>query len=107
MLALIVTAGQERLTLRGACLDDDLRHVVGILEALRCPYPELTLDLSRVSVMSWSVAETILRKCTRMEADGGHVVLRTRGGGAVERMLEAVRDHQRQTRLMSLGRQKI
>jgi hypothetical protein len=107
MVAIIFTGGQERLTVRGPCLEPDLGHLIGALEAFARTSPNLILDVSRASVMSWSVAEAVLRTCSRMEADGAPVSLRTRAGSAVERMLHAVRDDHRQARIISLAGHRI
>jgi|tagenome__1003787_1003787.scaffolds.fasta_scaffold17889666_1 hypothetical protein len=91
MAVIIFTTTQKRLAVRGSCLDSDLRHVVDALEAFGRTTSDLILDLRRVSMMSWSVAESILLAWERMRADRVRVQLLMRPGSAVERMVETVR----------------
>jgi hypothetical protein len=107
MATVIFTGAQGRMTVRGSCLASDLDHLVGALEAFGRTSPNLILDVSRVSVMSWSVAEALLRACRSLEVDGARVSWRTRAGSAAERMIFAVRDEPRQQLLVTLSGRRI
>ena len=91
MAVIIFTGTQRRLAVRGPCLEADRSHVVDALEAFGRSTPALILDLRRVSVLSWSVAEAILLACDRMRLVGAEVHLLTTPAGAVERMVDAAR----------------
>jgi len=92
MAVIIFTASQQRLEVRGPCLEADQRHLVDALEAFGRTTPALVLDLRRVSVMSWAVAESVLLACERMGRRGVQVQLRMKATSPVDRMVEAVRD---------------
>jgi hypothetical protein len=92
MATIIFTATQQRLTVRGPCPESELSHLVGALEAFGRTCPRLVLDVTHVGVMSRPVAESILRACHRLEADGARVIVRARPDSAVDRMFRAVRD---------------
>ena len=103
MATIVFTSAQQRLTVRGPCHAADLDQLVDALEAFGRTSSKLVLDVSRVSVMPWSVAQALLNTCSTLEAKGARVLWRTGAGSAAERMLHAVRDDRRPRTLISLS----
>jgi hypothetical protein len=75
---IVFSSSDQRLTVRGPYLDDDLTHLIDALEAFGRTCPRLVLDVTRVGLMSRPAAESILRSCHRLEAEGRRVIVRAR-----------------------------
>jgi anti-anti-sigma regulatory factor len=91
MATIIFSATQQRLSVRGPCLNRDFHHLLSALETFGQGCPQLVLDITGVAVMPRAMAESLLRSCRRLESAGIAVRLRVRPDGAVDRMLQVVR----------------
>src|SRR3954470_24615511 len=87
----IFSASQQRLSVRGPYLDQDLHDVLTALETFGRGCPRLLLEVTGVGLMPRPVAGSLLRSCERLGSVGVGVRVCARPSGAVARMLEVVR----------------